>query len=65
METGNRPKEPRCPLGSIQPIQMDAEGIKRTAWQMQSILVVSIDDWRLDFVDRQFIERIAGRIYGK
>ena len=49
MNTGNRPNEPRCPLGNIQPVAMDTEEIKRAAWHDQGILVVSIRDVRLSW----------------
>lgn len=54
----------RCPLGPMQPEPPDLEAVKREGWQSQHILVVAEDDWRLDFVDRQFIRRLGERLYG-
>ncbi|WP_297479086.1 hypothetical protein [Ferrovum sp.] len=58
---------PRCyssPLGRYQPEPMDIEATKRNGWQEQHILVVSENDSRLDFVEREFIRRIGNRLYG-
>ncbi len=54
----------RCPLGSVQPVPMDAEQIKRDGWQEQRILVVSLDDSRLDFVQREFVKKLGEMLYG-
>lgn len=54
----------RCQLGSVQPVQMDAEQIKRDGWQEQRILVVSLDDSRLDFVQREFVKKLGEMLYG-
>jgi hypothetical protein len=43
---------------------MDAEAIKRTAWERDGILVVSIDNPKLDWTDRKLLENIARRLYG-
>lgn len=64
LKTGNCPTPPRCPLGAIQPNQVDAEAIKRQAWERDGILVVSIDNPALDWTDRKLLENIARRIYG-
>lgn len=53
------------PLGRCQPEIMDVETTKRDGWQEQHILVVSDNDTRLDFVEREFIRRIGNRLYGK
>lgn len=54
----------RCPLGRVQAETSDPETIKRNGWREQRILVVSEDDTRLDFVEREFIRRIGRRLYG-
>ena len=54
----------RCPLGRLQPQTSDLEAIKQTGWRDQSILVVSEQDDRLDFVEREFVRRIGERLYG-
>jgi hypothetical protein len=43
---------------------MDVEAIKRDGWKEQRILVISENDTRLDFVEREFIRRIGNRLYG-
>ena len=54
----------RCPLGRLQPQTMDLEAIKQNGWRDQHILVVSEQDERLDFVEREFVRRIGERLYG-
>lgn len=54
----------RCPLGPMQAEPPEPEAVKREGWQSQRILVVSEDDRRLDFVERQFIRRLGERLYG-
>ena len=54
----------RCPLGRVQPQITDLETIKQTGWRDQHILVVSEEDARLDFVEREFVRRIGERLYG-
>ena len=54
----------RCPLGRLQPQSTDLESIKQTGWRDQHILVVSDEDARLDFVEREFVRRIGERLYG-
>ena len=54
----------RCPLASLQPSRPDTEQIKREGWQKQGILVVSVDDHRLDFVQREFVKQMGEKLYG-
>ena len=54
----------RCPLGRLQPQTTDLEAIKQTGWRDQHILVVSEEDARLDFVEREFVRRSGERRYG-
>jgi hypothetical protein len=54
----------RCPLGRLQPQTTDLENIKQSGWRDQNILVVSEQDDRLDFVEREFVRRIGERLYG-
>ena len=54
----------RCPLGSAAPEKLDAERIKLEGWREQKILVVSVDDQRLDFVDREMIRILGEKLYG-
>ena len=54
----------RCPLGCLQPQVSDLDAIKQTGWRDQHILVVSEEDKRLDFVEREFVRRLGERLYG-
>ena len=54
----------RCPLGRLQPQVSDLDAIKQTGWRDQHILVVSEEDKRLDFVEREFVRRLGERLYG-
>ena len=57
--------EYRCPLGKLQPVPTDVEKIKREGWLEQGILVVSVNDPRLVFYDREAITQIGNRFYGE
>jgi hypothetical protein len=54
----------RCPLGRLQPESMDVEAVKRRGWREQRLLVVCLDDDRLDWMERELIRRIGERLYG-
>jgi len=54
----------RCPLGRLQPKTTDLDAIKERGWRDQHILVVSEEDERLDFVEREFVRRLGERLYG-
>jgi hypothetical protein len=53
----------RCPLDRSSSRE-DPEIIKRQGWREQHILVVSEEDARLDFVEREFVRRLGERLYG-
>jgi len=53
------------PLGRMQATPMDVEATKRQGWRDQHILVISHDDERLDFLERQPIRSIGERLYGQ
>ena len=54
----------RCPLGRLQPQVTDLEVMKRNGWRDQHVLVVSEQDDRLDFIEREIVRRIGERLYG-
>jgi hypothetical protein len=58
------PPRYRCPLARLQPEAMDVEAIKRRGWREQRLLVVSPEDERLDWAERELIRRIGERLYG-
>ena len=53
------------PLGRMQATPMDVEAAKHQGWREQHILVVSDEDDRLDFLERQLIRSIGERLYGQ
>ncbi len=55
----------QCILGKHEPSKIDKEQVKRDGWIRQKILVISADDHRLDWVEREFIKQIGDKIYGK
>lgn len=55
----------QCYLGKHIPKDMDKEAVKRDGWQQEGILVVSIDDPRLDMIGREFVKRCGEQLYGK
>lgn len=44
---------------------VDYEAAKRNGWLDQGILVVSVDDDRIGWVERLLIENIGMKLYGK
>ena len=54
----------RCPLGRIQQTRPNVEAIKRDGWRDHGILVVSLEDERLNWVEREVVKRIGERLYG-
>ena len=52
------------PLGRMQATSMDVEAAKRQGWREQHILVISDQDERLDFMERQLVRSIGERLYG-
>ena len=55
----------QCPLGKCKPVPIDAEAVKRDGWNRQGILVVSRDDTRLDWVQRESVRQIGDMLYGE
>lgn len=55
----------RSPLGRYVPMTVDKERVKREGWREQGIVVVAADDERLDWVEREFVQRLGNRLYGK
>ncbi|WP_019560796.1 hypothetical protein [Caldimonas manganoxidans] len=54
----------RGPLARLQPEPMDVEAVKRQGWRELRVLVVGLDDERLDWAERELIRRIGERLYG-
>ena len=62
---GIRQYTPACALGRLTPTRQDAEAIKRDGWRNRKILVVSLEDPRLDFVMRAMVKQIGEALYGR
>lgn len=65
MKTGHRPADPRCLLGEIQPLSVDAEEIKRAAWRKDGILIISRHDVRLNWCEAQEVKNLGDKLHGK
>lgn len=65
MKTGNAPQPARCALGKLIPDTIDTEELKHDAWSQHRILVVQADDPRINWIERQIIESIGARLYGR
>jgi hypothetical protein len=44
--------------------QIDCESIKASGFENAGILVVSLDDPRLSWVDREELQRVGTKLYG-
>jgi len=60
-----KPRPPTCNLGRFVPAQMDVESIKQDGFNQHGILVVSVDDQRLSWIERQIIQKIGDRLYAQ
>jgi hypothetical protein len=45
------------------PSTLDADAIKRHGYIDQGVLVLNVDDHRLDFLEREVLRRIGDRLY--
>ena len=43
----------------------DAEQAKRDGWHEQNILVVSLEDQRLTWVERELVRQLGEKLYGR
>lgn len=60
----NRRPYYRSNLANITPTKIDPEVVKKRGWIYEGILVVSEDDPRLGWAEKQFINQIGTRLYG-
>jgi len=44
---------------------MNTEKVKREAWTKEGFLVVQVDDLALNAFERQFVENIGTKLFGK
>ena len=54
----------RCPLGALQPKEIDKERVKSKAWNDDGWLVIHRDDPDLHWAERATIEAIGNRKFG-
>ena len=54
----------RSNLAGMIPKKIDPEEVKRRGWQQDGILVISDNDGRLNWPEREFITQIATKLYG-
>ena len=53
----------QSPLGRIQPEKIDPEKLKQQGWKENGILVVNVNDNRLNWPEREIIKQIGTKIY--
>lgn len=52
MKGGHAPQPPRCTLARVMAEPMDVDHVKKQGWQQDNILVVSLNDPRLNMIER-------------
>lgn len=60
----NAPQPPRCALARLIAEPMDVDHVKRHGWQQDGILVVALDDPRLNMIEREFVRTTGEKLYG-
>lgn len=55
----------RCPLGRRYPEAPEPEEIKRHGWRDQGLLVISPEDDRLNWMEREVLQQAGERLYGR
>jgi len=58
------PRPPQSLLGRLQPRRIDVEAEKRDGWRRHGILVVSADDARLTWPERELVKQLGDKLYG-
>jgi hypothetical protein len=61
----NGPQPPRSPLARMQGVSINAEGTKVFGWNRHGILVVSVDDDRLSWVEKELVQNLGEKLYGR
>lgn len=60
----NKPQAYKSSLGRLMPNKVDPEEVKRKGWRDEGIFVVSENDNRLTWPEKEFINQIATKLYG-
>lgn len=53
----------QSPLSKMQPTQIDQERLKKQAFEKDGILVVNVNDDRLNWPEKEIIKQIGNKIY--
>jgi hypothetical protein len=56
-------KKYQSPLGRIQPNKINPEQVKKQGWKENGILVVNVNDDRLNWPEKELIKQIGVKIY--
>jgi hypothetical protein len=59
------PQPPQSSLKRMQGISIDIEGTKVFGWNRHNILVVSADDDRLSWVEKELVQNLGEKLYGR
>jgi hypothetical protein len=59
------PREPRSCLANLQGPTINAEGAKVYGWNIYGILVVSKNDDRLNWPERELVRQLGEKLYGR
>lgn len=66
MKPGDKPaNSPRCALARLIPTTMDVEEVKADGYHTHGILVVALSDIRLSWIEKQIMEQIGRKLFGK
>jgi len=55
----------RSSLARFQASSMDKEKVKQDGWRHQGILVIDVQSQELNDFERQFVENIGTKVYGR
>lgn len=59
------PRQPRSCLARFQRRPIDVEAEKRDGWRRHGILVISAEDHRLAWPERELVEQLGAKLYGR
>lgn len=59
------PKLPRSCLAPLFPYLRDPDKEKKNVWHNDGVLVISLDDLRLSWPDRELVKQLGNRLYGR
>lgn len=59
------PRLPQSCLARYQPVKRDPESEKRSGWREYGILVISADDARLHWPERELVKQLGDRLFGR